>query len=575
MVLAERSEQAMTRLATGVDGLDVLLEGGLPDQRLTLLYGGTGVGKTVLALEIIVNNARAGMPGIVVGFEEGPQELVENHSSFEWGLADAIGRDIHLLGARVEDEFREVGRFDISGLLASIEAKIKQTGARWVLVDGLDALLGTLGDRVAAMRELFRLKRWLTGCGVAVIMTAKLDQPDHTGATHFRDMPYVADCVITLSNTVHERTFLRTLRVVKIRGGRSSSAEVPFVITNDGLVVAQRENRRLNYKVSSERLSSGIERLDRLLGGGYTRGSGILLSGAPGTAKTTLAACFAEAMARRDERVLFVSFDEGAPQVAANMRSVGIDFGSHIDNGRLQVVGIFAGSTSAEAHYIDIRSAVLEYQPRHLIIDPVSALVKAGGYTMAADVSERLLDMCKARGMTLFMTSLLEGHDRLSEETESHVSTVADVWLNLTYNINEGERNRALTVIKARGMAHSNQVRELILSDDGPELADVYIAGGSVLMGTARIKKEQEVEEDYRYQTEVFERQRGELEADIDQTSEQIGTLTRQLEQQRRRMEQLNRHQQEQRRRRGGYEDSLLRSRGADDSDQRLSGRDR
>lgn len=570
--MASNGERGTTRLPTHVDGLDNLLDGGLPDRRLTLLYGGTGVGKTVLALEIVVNNAMAGLPGVVVGFEESPEELIDNHASFNWQLADKVGDTIHLLGARVEDEFRDVGRFEISGLLASIEAKIRQTGARWVVIDGLDALLGTLGDRVVAMRELFRLKRWLTGCGVAVIITAKLDQPDNTGATHFRDMPYVADCVVTLRNTVHERTFRRTLRVVKIRGGQSSSAEVPFVITPSGVILARRENRRMDYQAITERLTTGVGRLDTLLDGGYVRGSSILISGAPGTAKTTLAATFAEAMAKRDERVLFISFDEAGPQIAANLQSVGIDLETQCAKGRLEIMGLMAGATSAEAHYIDIRRTIQRFDPQHIVIDPISALAKAGGNQLAADVTERLLDFSKSHGVTFVLTSLLMVKDRLSEATESHVSTIADLWINLTFNIAEGERNRALTVVKGRGIAHSNQVRELLLTRNGPDLADVYIASGTVLMGTARIQKEQEVEERRQQEIEAFEKRRGELEASIDQTAEQIATLNRQLEQQRSHLERLDQQEQNNTQRHGDYEERLLRSRGADANDRRFVG---
>jgi circadian clock protein KaiC len=561
---------ATPRLPTEVEGLDALLGGGLPDRRLTLLYGGTGVGKTVLALEILVNNARAGRPGIVVGFEESPDELVENHVSFGWGLADVVDDAIHLMPARVEDEFRDVGRFDISGLLAAIEAKIKQTGARWVLIDGLDALLGTLGDRVAAMRELFRLKHWLTGCGVAVIMTAKLDQPDTTGATHFRDIPYVADCVITLRNTVHKRTFLRTLRVVKIRGGQSSSAEMPFVIRSDGVLVAERESYPLTAKVFDERIGTGIERLDTMLRGGLIRGTSVLVSGPPGAAKTSLAACFARRMAERGERVLYVSFDEAGTQIVDDLLSVGIDLRPHVESGMLQMHGILAGATSAEAHYIDIQHAIRDFAPQHVIVDPISALVKAGGLGMAVDVSDRLLDLAKASGTTFYITALASSQAGIVD-MESHLSNIADVWINVSYSVHEGERNRALSVIKARGINHSNQIRELVLNAEGPELADVYIASGTMLMGTARLREEQELEERWREARDAYERDRLRAHTRIAETQEQMATLATQLEQERVDLEQLKDQAQAHVRQREDDRGRLLRSRGADASDPRVA----
>ena len=482
---------ATSRLPTGVDGLDALLGGGLPDRRLTLVYGATGVGKTVLALEILVNNARAGRPGIVVGFEEGPDELIENHVTFEWGLAEAADNEIHLMAARVEDEFHNVGKFDISGLLAAIEAKIKQTGARWVLIDGLDALLGTLGDRVAAMRELFRLKHWLTDCGVAVIMTAKLDDYDSIGVGHFRDMPYVADCVIRLRNIPHKRTFARTLRVVKLRGGESSGAEMPFVIRSSGVLVAERENYPLTAKVFDERIGSGVARLDTMLRGGLIRGSSVLVSGPPGAAKTSLAACFARQMAENGERVLYISFDEAGDQIVEDLQSVSIDLRPYVDAGLLQMHGVLAGATSAEAHYIDIHHAIRQFAPEHVIIDPVSALVKSGGLDMAVDVTDRLLDLAKASGITLYLTAL-SSSQTFVVDMESHLANIVDVWVGVSYRVDEGERNRALSVIKARGINHSNQIRELTIDDTGPALADVYIASGEMLMGSARLREEQE-----------------------------------------------------------------------------------
>ncbi|WP_206772385.1 circadian clock protein KaiC [Salinisphaera shabanensis] len=561
---------ATSRMPTGVEGLDALLGGGLPDQRLTLLYGGTGVGKTVLALEVLVNNAKAGRPGIVVGFEEGPEELIENHVSFDWGLAEAADTNIHLMAARVEDEFRDVGAFDISGLLASIEAKIKQTAARWVLIDGLDALLGTLGDRVAAMRELFRLKHWLTDCGVAVIMTAKLDDHDSTGTTHFRDMPYVADCVIRLQNAAHKRTFARTLRVVKLRGGQSSSAEMPFVIRSSGVLVAERENYPLKAKVFDEQIGSGIERLDTMLRGGLIRGNSVLISGPPGAAKTSLAACFAREMAEAGERVLYISFDEAGEQIVEDLQSVSINLRPHVDSGLLKMQGVLAGATSAEAHYIDIHHAIREFAPHHVIVDPISALVKSGGLEMAVDVSDRLLDLAKATGITFYVTALSSAQAQASD-MESHLANIVDVWIGVDYCIGEGERNRALSVIKARGINHSNQIRELTLDDNGPGLADVYIASGQMLMGSARLREEQEFELRLRDEQQAHERDRRRVEAGITQTQEQIATLTNQLDKQRLELEQLEHQAQAEVRSRDHDRRRLLHSRGADANDHRFS----
>lgn len=532
-VPAGADDTRLARAPTGIDGFDAVVGGGLPVGRVTLLLGGPGAGKTVLALQTLCNAAASGRPGIFVGFEETPREMVENHAGFGWGIKTLMGDGLYPIEARVDDAFAQAGSFDIEGLLASVTAKVRATGAQWVVFDGLDALLGALSDASAALRELHRLKHWAAENDVACLLTAK---PGNVlGRLGF--MSFVADCVVELTHKLQAGVYVRRLRIVKFRGGSSSHAPTPFVIDGGGIAIAPRESIRLKHEVSEERVATGIERLDTLLGGGYIRGSGILVSGDPGTAKTTLAASLAVKASEAGEPVLFVSFDEAGLQIVRNMRSVGLDLQPFVDSGMLSVTGYRAAAASAEDHYMAIAKLMREREPQHLILDPISALARAGGKELAGDVAERLLDFAKARGITVLMTTLLDDASWVEEETQSHVSTIADTWINLSYRIVGGERNRALTIIKARGTAHSNQVRELKLGSDGIHVVDVYTAGGEVLMGTARIEREAEERIASSRRQAEFEAEQERLLATVNDTRERITTLQRELDSQRRQLE--------------------------------------
>lgn len=546
--MTQEIRNRLERAATGIDGLDSLVGGGLPVGRITLLSGGPGVGKTVFGLQTLCTAAAAGHPGILVTFEETHREVVENHLGFDWGIDDLDGSDrLSIFEAHVGDDFVQAGHFDISGLLASITARIHETGARWVMFDGLDALLGALEDQPAALRELYRLKRWVTEARVTCLLTAKEQLAGDNQDMSLGFAPFVADCVISLSHERQSGIFIRRLRVVKYRGGPASDAPVPFVIDNSGIMAAQRQSARLEHEVYTERVGSGIARLDTLLGGGYIRGSSVLVSGAPGTAKTTLSASLAHNACRSGEAVLFVSFDEAAGQIVRNMRSVGMDLAPFLESELLHVYGYRASGISAESHYIEIKELLDLHRPKYLIVDPISALAKAGGRELAGDIAERLLDVAKARGITVMMTTLMEDMAGTDEETQSHVSTIADTWINLSYNVIRGERNRALTIVKARGTPHSNQVRELRLEREGIVLVDVYTAGGDVLMGTARVEREAEERLATLRRAAEYEMQEQRIRSEVRDAEERIRTLERALESHTRELEllQLNRSQLE------------------------------
>lgn len=477
---------------TGIAGFDELTGGGLPQSRITVVLGSAGAGKTVFSLQTLVNAAARGEPGIFVAFEEDTRRIRENADSFGWNLKELEQEQLLFVDAYVSPTNTISGDFDLGGVLAQVAAQVEQIGARRVVFDGIDVLLALLDGPGAARRELFRLFEWLSERDLTCILTAKAEGPDPLASPQYGYLPFMADCVILLQHTLRERVSVRGIRVVKYRGSGFSENEFPVVITGQGMEVATYGRVDLVHPVSSERVSSGVPALDDMLDGGYFRGSSILLTGAPGVAKTTLSSSFAHATCARGERVLFLSFDEPAAQIVRNLRSVGLDLGHWMDEGLLDIWSLRSEARGVEEHLIEIRKRVLAFRPSALVVDPLSALAKSGGEVAAVDGSLRLLDFAKSQGITVLCTTLQEGSDPLAEQSSLQISTIADTWFHLSYHVRGGERNRALTVVKSRGMAHSNQVREMILTRHGITLADVYSAGGDVLMGTARWEKEDE-----------------------------------------------------------------------------------
>ena len=484
-----------TKAPTGIIGFDEITGGGLPHKRTTLLVGGPGSGKTVLALQFLVHGAqRCKEPGIFVAFEESSKRIAANAESFGWNLAELRRKKLHFMDAQPMSDLVQSGTFDLSGMLAMLEAQTKKMGARRIVFDALDVVLALLPDAAAKRREVYRLHEWLLARELTGVITAKAGGDETSSITRqqFGFMQFMVDCAVILNHSVILGVSQRNLRVQKYRGSGFDENESPFLIGARGIEVdAMRTLVRAKNKVSSERVSSGVKRLDTMLGGGYYRGSSVLITGFPGTAKTTLAGAFAQAACQRGERTLFVSFDSDSNEVVRDLASVGIQLGRHLKNGRLRLASARTITGSAETYLVRIKTLASEHGARCLVIDPMSTWSKSGNDSSAHGVAERLTDWSKANGITLVCTSLL---DEMSSQTEGgsslHISTLADTWIQLSYLMQAGERNRGLSIIKSRGTAHSNQVRELILSDAGVTLADTYTAGGEVLMGTLRWEKE-------------------------------------------------------------------------------------
>jgi circadian clock protein KaiC len=479
---------------TGIAGFDEITGGGLPRGRTTLLAGGPGSGKTIFALQFLVKGARdLGEPGIFVAFEEAPDRIVTNLESFDWGLPALQPQGIFFLDAQPDLDLVQSGRFDLKGMLAALDVQVQRMSAKRIVFDALDILLALLPDPEARKREVYRVHEWLQSRGLTGLISAKAEDEAAGPSTHsIGFMQFMVDCSVVLNHRVLFGVSQRNLRVEKYRGSAFDENEAPFVIGRSGFDVAvARRLGHVDSLASNERVTSGVERLDTMLGGGYYRGASVLITGFPGTAKTTLSGAFALAACARGERTLFVSFDSDGTEIMRNLNSVNIQLQPYASSGVLRMISARTITGSAETLLVRIKALAEEHRATCLVIDPISTLSKSGNELTAHGVAERLIDWSKSGGITMVCTSLLDemaGH--LDGRSPLQISTLADTWIHLNYLVQAGERNRGLSIVKSRGTAHSNQVRELILSNEGVTLADIYTAGGEVLMGTLRWEKE-------------------------------------------------------------------------------------
>jgi circadian clock protein KaiC len=477
----------LPKCPTGIQGLDEITGGGLPRGRPTLVCGGAGCGKTLFAAEFLVRGAtRFGEPGVFMAFEETAAELKSNVASLGFDLADLIRRKKLVLDHVYleRSEIHETGEYDLEGLFVRLNHAIDSIGAKRVVLDTLEALFAGLPNEAILRAELRRLFRWLKDKGVTAVITAERGREQLT--RHGLE-EYVSDCVILLDHRVNDQIATRHLRVVKYRGAMHSTNEFPFLIGNDGFSVLPITSLGLNHKVSNERISTGIPRLDTMLGGrGFFRGSSILLTGTPGTGKTITAACFAEAAARRGERVLFFSFEESPNQMIRNMLSIGLHLEPLVKRDVLRFHSARPTLYGLEMHLATMFKEIASFRPQVVIMDPITSLMVAGTDHETKGMVTRLVDYLKDSQVTSLFTSLTHGGHAL-QQSEIAMSSLMDSWLLLEDFEGNGERNRVLYVIKARGMAHSNQVREFLISDRGIDLVDAYIGPSGVLTGASRV----------------------------------------------------------------------------------------
>ena len=509
----KKHADVLEKISTGIEGFDDITGGGLPLGRTTLLMGGPGCGKTVLALQALVHAAvKHHTPGIFVAFEENAERLQANAASFGWNLGKMPKKQVYFLNAQLDPGVVKAGAFDLTALLAGLAAQAREMGAKVIVFDALDVLLSLLDDRGAERRELYRIHDWLGRNKLTGILTTKIEEEKSPTAQRYGFMPFMADCVVVLRQALLERVAVREMRVVKYRGSPHVLNEVPFVIGKTGIEVGSSNGFHPEPQAFKERVSTGIGRLDEMLNGGLYRGTNALITGSAGTGKSTLSGLFIEAACRRGERALFISFDENARDILRDLASVSVDLAPHIKSGLLRMEAVRTEAAGAEDHLAHVKRLIHECQPSCVAIDPFSALMKVGGEVAVRNAAERIIYLCRNERITAVFTSLTEGADVALETTPLHISTLSDSWIQISYSLNAGERNRALTIIKSRGSKHSNQMRELVFSDSGVTLTDPYTAGGEVLMGTLRIEKENSVSAEHDHLRHEVERKRREVE---------------------------------------------------------------
>ena len=479
--------QLLPKAPTGIRGLDEITGGGLPRGRCTLITGGAGCGKTLLGLEFLVAGAREyGEPGVLVTFEESVEEVTADVASLGFDL-DGLQRD----GLLVIYAFRAVptevvgtGEFNFEPLFLLLDDAIKRIGARRVVLDTIEALFGMFNSQVIVRAELVRLFRWLKDRAITAVVTSERGEND--APTRYGIEQYVSDCVIALDHRTQNEISTRRLQVVKYRGSAHGTSQYPFLITDRGFEVPPVTSVALDYGASSERISTGVPGLDSMLSGGLFRGSAVLVSGEAGTGKTTLGAHLIDAACARGERALLILFEESPDEVIRNMRSVGLDLGRWVEAGLLRIWAVRSGEFGLDNHLAVVSGLVADLAPAVAVVDGMASLVSGPSHTEVNLMLARKFQMFKARGVTA-MTTVFSQEDI---ETAVGVSSQADTWLLLRTVESSGKRNRLLYVLKQRGSAHSDQVREFALTDHGIELADVYEGPEGVLTGSARLSQE-------------------------------------------------------------------------------------
>ena len=484
---------SLPKCPTGIQGLDEITGGGLPAGRPTLVCGSAGSGKTMLAMEFLVRGAtQFGEPGVFMMFEENAAEIAANVRSLGFDLEKlAAQKKLVLDHVHIErSEIEETGEYDLEGLFIRLGHAVKSVGAKRVVLDTVEALFSGLPNHAVLRAELRRLFRWLKDRGLTAVITGERGEQS---LTRYGLEEYVADCVIILDQRIDEQISTRRLRVLKYRGTAHGTNEYPFLIGERGFSVLPITSLRLDHQVSARRIPTGIARLDEMLGGkGVFRGSSTLVSGSPGTGKTSIGATFIDATCRRGERVLLFAYEESSAQIVRNMGSIGIDLGPWVEKGLLQIHSSRPTLHGLEQHLVMMHDAVSDFRPSVVVVDPISNLSLDRNESEVKPTLMRLIDFLKQQQITTLFTSLTGGGGATPEDSQLGVSSLMDTWLLLRNVEFNGERNRTIYVLKSRGMAHSNQVREFVLSDKGIDLVDVYLGADRVLTGTARVAQEEQ-----------------------------------------------------------------------------------
>lgn len=535
------TSHSLPKAKSGIRGLDEITFGGFPRGRTTLLCGSAGCGKTLFGMEFLVRGATEyDEPGVCLSFDETAEELAANVASLGFDLNDLAARKMiaidHVYIERSQIE--ETGEYDLEGLFLRLGYAVDSIKAKRVLLDSLETLFAGIANESILRSELRRLFRWLKDRGLTAVVTAERGE---NSLTRHGIEEYISDCVILLDHRVTEAVTTRRLRVVKYRGSSHGTNEYPFLIDTDGISVLPLTSLELNQGASEKRVSTGIAALDSMLGGeGYFRGSSILLSGTAGTGKTSLAAHFVEAACARGERCVFFSFEESATQILRNMRSIGVNLGPWVDKGVLRFQAARPSTHGLEMHLVMMHKLIAEFSPSIVVVDPLTALLHAGAEFETRSMVLRLVDFLKAEGITALLTKLAQS-SILNAQTDIEISSIVDTWISLRDIESSGERNRGLYVLKARGLPHSNQIREYVITDKGIQLCDVYL-GAEMLTGSARIAQEAKDATAMLLGNEESQRRRSIVERRSKVLESQIAALHLELEAEGHEMRQLATH---------------------------------
>ncbi len=465
----------LKKTPTGISGLDDILRGGLPSGRPTLICGGPGCGKTTLAMEFLVRGAREfGEPGLFISFEESKADLLENFRSLGFDLDELIEakmlRITHV--AISKEEIVEAGAFSLEALLIRLEHGINELGAKRIVLDTMESIFSALTETETLRNEISRLFHWLRNKGVAAIVTGERGKEDLT-QRGFEE--YISDCVILLDHRISLQTSRRRLRIVKYRGSGHSADEYPFMIAEQGFSVLPITSLNLDYTAHEERVSSGVKGIDEMLGGkGYYKATTVLVTGRSGTGKSSLAAAFAIAACERGEHVLYFAFEESSAQIVRNMRSLGFDLNRWVESGALTIRAFRPSFRGLEEHLVAIAQETYRVKPTCVVMDPATNFVMSGGVEEVKSMLTRILDILKRQGCTLFMTGLTVGSG-VSVEAEVHISSLVDTWISLDVDRSANGSRRTLLIVKSRGMEHSSDTRELVMSSQGISLRSLAL----------------------------------------------------------------------------------------------------
>ena len=485
--LIPEQRRQLPKVLTGIEGLDIITEGGLPKGRASLICGGTGTGKTLLAMEFLLRGAtQYDEPGVFMAFEESTNDLITNVASIGFDLDGLIASKKIVVDFVYMDQYEivEAGEYNLDALFIRLGAAIDSIGAKRVVLDTIESLFSNLPNPAILRAELRRLFFWLKKKGVTAVITAEggTDTLSRHGIEE-----YVSDCVIKVSVSIEERVASRRLRIVKYRGTSHGTNEFPFLIDGNGISLIPITSSSLEHIVSTTRVSSGIQRLDAMLGGnGFFEDSVIMISGSPGTGKTTFMAHFADAACRRNERVVYFSFEESSDQIIRNMRSVGLNLDHWVKKGLLVMECRRITQYGLDMHLLLAQKLIAEYTPKVIIMDPVTSFDDIANTSDVKRIVMKFVDLMKSLGITIVFGSLTPSEVQ-SDSSSVNISSIIDSWILLRDLESNGERSRTIFVLKSRGMSHSNQVREFLMTDHGIEICDVYIGTGGVATGGARL----------------------------------------------------------------------------------------